>query len=137
MFKEGKVTPANCTEALQREILDLRSKELNTPLKKAEAAHDFPCVEKLFKIIEQDTFTAVVSRELQEKLQRSERVDWREIQAHSVQIYSNKKDWLKLREVEGMPDVCLWELAYNDFLGYMAGLLPLLKANTESCGFII
>src|SRR5262249_42782335 len=55
LFKEGRIGPQDCTEALRREIRLGGSVDLNARLHRAEAARDFPAVDELFRVIEQDT----------------------------------------------------------------------------------
>ena len=135
MFKENKVGPAHCTEALVREIRAGRGAELNQELRKAEECLDFPKVQELFRVINKESKTVVVSQALQERLRRWEAVEWQELQKHSVQIYADKIDNLGLECAPSMPDVYLWNLLYDDFLGYMKGVLPLIEAQMVG-GFI-
>jgi len=136
LWAEGKIDPAYCTEALEGEIrLGLRA-DLPKELREAEASYDFPKVEELFRVIDQKTVTAIVSRTLQEKLKKGGPVDWREIQRHSVQIYANHLEGLGVVDLPELPGVYLWTLPYDEFLGYMAGALPLVDDGTSS-NFII
>jgi CRISPR-associated endonuclease/helicase Cas3 len=135
LFTQNRIGPEHCTEALRREVILSRKADLNKELEKAESNRDFPTVQKLFRIIEEKTVTAVVSKALQEKLERREPVDWRELQKHSVQIYTSKIEQLGLEEAPGIPGLFFWRLPYNDFLGYMAGALPLVKGGVDG-GFI-
>jgi CRISPR-associated endonuclease/helicase Cas3 len=135
MFKENKVGPEHCTEALAREIRLGRGAELNKELRKAEESLDFPKVQELFRVISQETKTVVVSQSLQDRLKRWEAVDWQELQKHSVQVYADKVDNLGLESAPGMADVYFWNLPYDDFLGYMKGVLPLVEGQLAG-GFI-
>ena len=69
LWKENKIDPSHCTEALEREIRLGRSPDLNRALKKAEVSFDFPEVQRLFRVINQETVTAVVSQSLRKKLE--------------------------------------------------------------------
>ncbi len=128
MFKENKIGPEYCTEALEMEIRLSRKADLHEELRKAEVNFDFPKVQELFRVIGQESRTVIVSRSLQAKLKRWEAVDWRELQRHSVQIYAEKVENLALESAPGMPDVYLWNLPYDDFLGYMKGVLSMVEA---------
>jgi len=136
LWAEGKIDPAYCTEALEREIRLGRRADLHKELRQAEASYDFPKVEELFRVIDQKTVTAIVSRTLQEKLKKGSPVDWREIQRHSVQIYANRLEGLGVVDSPELPGVHLWTLPYDEFLGYMAGALPLVDDGTFN-SFII
>ena len=136
LWVEGKIDPAYCTEALEREIRLGRRADLHKELREAEASYDFPKVEELFRVIDQKTVTAIVSRTLQEKLKKGSPVDWREIQRHSVQIYANRLEGLGVVDSPELPGVHLWTLPYDEFLGYMAGALPLVDDGTFN-SFII
>jgi CRISPR-associated endonuclease/helicase Cas3 len=135
-LEAGRVAPQFCTAALRDEILQTRKTHLNVELDKAEGTQDFPMVQTLFRVIDAETRTVVVSKSLQERIERNDSVDWRELQRHSVQIYKNKVTSLSLREAQSHPGVFLWDLPYDDLLGYMAGMLPLLRGGLEG-GFIL
>lgn len=132
LFRKNQVAPEYCTAALKEEILQTRTTELNKKLQDAEDASDFPEVQKLFRVIEADTRTVVISKTIAEKLKNGQAVDWRELQRHSVQLYATKVDGLRLRAAPLLPDVFFWDLPYDDFLGYMAGLLPLLDGDWQN-----
>ena len=60
------------------------------------------------------------------RLEKREQVPWRELLRGSVQIWKWKVQELKLRLVEGHEELYCWTAPYDpDFLGYMAGVLPL------------
>ena len=135
LLKEGKVSPEFCTEALRREIRRTGRADLNEKLRKAEANLDFPEVEELFRVIDQDTETVVVDKELEDQLDRGLAVDWRQLQQRSVQIYSsNARKW-GITEFASFPGLMRWTLDYDAFLGYMAGALPLVEGNET--GFVV
>jgi|GEM_PF-4987557 len=46
----------------------------------------------------------------------------------SVQLWTGKERQFALPELPAWPGVFRWNLGYDTFLGYMAGILPLLKA---------
>ena len=140
LLEKGLVSPDDCarlcTSALKDEIIQTRRAELNKDLRKAESSLNFPEVQKLFRVIDAETYTAVVSKPLQKRIEKNEQIDWRELQKHSVQIYKNRADWLQLRASTSLQDVFFWDLPYDDFLGYMAGVLPLLNIQ-DGDSFII
>ena len=49
----------------------------------------------------------------------------------SVQLWIGKEREFALPELRGLPGVFRWNLEYNSFLGYMAGVLPLLRAGQK------
>ena len=124
LFKEGQVGVSSCTEALRREIR--RSRLKKDELLKAERAWDFPKVAELFRVIDSPTLTAVVDKALKEKVEAGQRVPSQELQNGSVQIYTSRAREWALREFDYMPGLFSWELEYTPFLGFMAGVLPLI-----------
>lgn len=115
-----------CTEALQRELrLDPRSESLLSQVSSAEERLDFPKVEKLFRIIGDNTRTVIVGDDLIQRIESFEPVDWREIQRHSVQIWAYRIEDLHVPELNRHPGVYTWHLAYSAFLGIMEGILGL------------
>jgi hypothetical protein len=123
------VSPVLCTEALQREIR-LAGMDL-VKLQKMEKEMRFPQVEKGFHVITGDTRIVVVDKTLIERLERYEMIDWQDIQKGAVQIWGYKLDALHIPEVNGKPGLFKWNLAYDDFIGYMAGILQ-VEAFTKS-----
>ena len=133
LFIEGQVGVIYCTEALRREIR--RSRLKKDELLKAECALNFPKVAELFRVIDSSTLTAVVDETLQERIQSGQHVLTQELQNGSVQIYpSRTREWT-LREFDQMPGLFAWELGYDPFLGFMAGVLPLVDGGAN--GYMI
>lgn len=127
-----QLLPTDCSEALNREMLqDCGDKSSRVEaVQKAELSGDYPKVATLCRVIECATCTAIVEKELVRRLQnpdRSQWPDWKDVQLGSVQLWSGKETSLRLPEVQGLPGVFRWNLDYDGFLGYMKGLLPLIK----------
>jgi CRISPR-associated endonuclease/helicase Cas3 len=139
-FREDKVQPRWCTEALRREILQQYQADLHKPLASAEESKDFPKVSELFKVIDQATVTAVVDATLIKHLQAGNKVGWQEIQRGTVSVYHSKAEKFKLplAEFHSFPELYRWNLEYNGFLGYMAGALTWLENENPqtTCDFI-
>lgn len=128
--------PSDCTDALQREILQDHGEKASRmeEISQAEKDADYPQVAKLCRVIDAATQTAVVEPELIERLEnpdRNEWPDWREIMLGSLQLWVGKEREFALPELRGLPGVYRWNLAYDSFLGYMAGVLPLLRAGEK------
>lgn len=126
------ISPDLCTTALKREIR-LAGNFLST-LKDHEATLRFPQVEKNFQVINTDTRTVVVGEELIRKLEGHQPVDWRDIQKSSVQIWGYRLDKLGIPEFEKYHGMYKWVYEYNDFIGYMAGVL---KMTNDPNNFIV
>ena len=125
--------PEDCTDALQREVQQDHGEKASRmeEIFQAEKDADYPQVAKLCRIIDAATLTVVVEPRLIQRLEnpdRSQWPDWREMMLGSVQLWTGKERAFALPELRGLPGVYRWNLEYNPFLGYMAGVLPLLKA---------
>jgi len=118
---QKEITPDICTFALQKEIR-LAGTELEK-LFKMEKELRFPQVEKGFKVIPGGTKSVVVDKLLIERINKYEKVDWQDIQKGSVQIFGYRLDALKTPEFPNYPGLFHWNLLYDDFIGYMAGVL--------------
>lgn len=124
LISEGyMISPDLCTDALNREIR--LAGRFSQSLLMKEHQMQFPSVEKEFKVIASDTRTVLVEGDVLERLQRHLPVDWREIQKSSVQIWGYRLEILKLPEIHGYRGLYRWVYAYDSFLGYMAGVLPI------------
>jgi len=127
LFNEGKVAPEFCTEAMKREVREKNQLNADSnPVVIAERNKDFPMVKDQFKVISANTVTAIIDRELCERIERHEKVDFSELQQKSVSIYSNNINKFALRPLRGFNDLYAWMLDYDQgFLGYMAGVLKI------------
>ena len=87
---------------------------------KQEEEIQFQTVDQEFKVIDSDTVPAVIDDSLSEAIARG-RGDWHALQKKSVSIRRYKiKEW-NLKEIAD--GVYQWTLGYDDFLGYMSGIL--------------
>jgi hypothetical protein len=138
LFVENKVSPEFCTEALRREITQEGMPTKKKDIDRAERVADFPTVEKLFRVIDSDTVTAIVDEALVLRLEAYGEVTRAELQMASVQIWHSKEQKFgleRLERVRGYDELRKWMLPYDRFLGYMAGVLPLVDGGQD--GFII
>ena len=113
-FDEGKVAPEYCTEAMKREVRERN--QLNTDSNSvviAERNRDFPSVKDQFRVIPANTVTAIIDREMCERIERHEKVDFTELQQKSVSIYSNNINKFALRPLRGFNDLYAWMLDYD------------------------
>lgn len=122
LISEGAaISPDLCTSALKREIR--LGGVFSRSLLKAEQAMRFPQVEKGFRVIASDTKTVIVDGDILDRLEKHTPVSWRDLQKSSVQIWGYRLNDLRVPEVLGNPGVYKWPYAYDDFIGYMAGIL--------------
>jgi len=122
--KDVLITPSLCTDALKREIR--LAGNVRDDLQKKEDSLRFPMVEKEFCVIDSDTRITVVGDQIIKKLESFEKVDWREIQDNSVQIWGYKLEQLRIKEIRN--GLYAWTYPYDSFLGYMAGVIPVLES---------
>lgn len=120
MFAENRTSPDDCKEALRREVC---LSGLKDKIRDREIAMDFPEVHSLFRVIDADTRTVVVDETIKQRLKKWDAVPWKEIQNHSVQIWGTRIESLSIPQFSQYPDLYEWNLAYDDFIGYMAGVL--------------
>ena len=111
-------------------------RSISEEILKAERNGDYPTVEELFRVIKSDTETVIADPKLIERLEYGDKVTADEIQAGSVQIWSSRgRDWA-VEEFSRIPGLKKWSLLYDSFLGYMAGVLPLVDAGETKCFFV-
>lgn len=121
-FKKGiPMIPELSTRSMNDEIIrdDSCIATMQT-LMQQEDVMQFQEVDKEFKLIDSDTVPAVVDGSLAEAIARG-KGDWRELQKKSVSIHRNKIEEWRLQEIAA--GVYQWTLGYDDFLGYMRGVL--------------
>ncbi len=132
LFDENLVNPESSTEAMRRTIRQDGLRKIADEICKCEMAMKFPDVEKLFKVIESNTLTVIVDKTLKDRIENRDKVTPDEIQKGSVQIWMDKALKYDLQPILGFPDLRYWNLAYDDFLGYMAGVLKILYLHEDS-----
>ncbi len=137
------ISPQHCTEALRREVNAGfgKTESMARQIIAAENNEDYPQVAQHCRIITAETHTVLVSQELIDRFQTKDPKQFpspREVVRYSVQVWQNKLNELPLTrpldldgELVGIQPNC-----YDEFLGYMKGLLPLLKAQREG-GFAL
>jgi CRISPR-associated endonuclease/helicase Cas3 len=114
------ISPSLTTEAIERELKKYGSKPIHRTLLEKESMKDFLFVEENFKVIDTDTRIVVTDTKIVDRIRKGH-CDWPELQKHSLQI-----DYYKLQELhipQIAEDIYHWTLAYDDFLGYMAGII--------------
>jgi len=137
LYREQKISPDFCKEAMRREVRDLNQGLCDDdPIVKAEKARKFPDVEEKFKVIASNTISVLVDDELRQQLEDRERrkeIKPQELQQKTVAIYSSKAFQYGVMSLQGAGDLFFWMLEYDDFLGYMAGVLKLANFDDHCC----
>lgn len=118
------IAPELSTQSISDEIVLYGLSGKHKKLMFAEELQNFPKVELDFKVIDTDTRLAVVDSTVADRLQYG-RLDWHELQKVSVQIAKYKLEELKTPII--IDNIYRWNLDYDDFLGYMAGIVKLKK----------
>lgn len=124
-----EIKPELSTKSIADEIKLYSVSEKYKKLVDNEGLLNFTLVEKEFKVIDTDTRIVVIDRDVADRICRG-KIDWRELQKNSVQIAKYKLDELGTPEV--LENIYKWNLNYNDFLGYMAGIVQLKKFDGEA-----
>lgn len=122
-----KIEPDLCTQALKREIR--MAGNFKDMLSLHEEQMRFPKIEDEFNVIASDTRLVIVDEELATKIERYEAINWRDIQQGSVQIWGHRLKQLCIPEIQGRKNLYKWVYKYDDFIGYMAGVIPIIKMN--------
>jgi len=108
------------TDAIEKEIKLYGMNSVHTKLIEAEERNNFPFVETNFQVIESDTRIAVVDDTIVQKI-KSGKLNWRELQQNSLQIAKYKLQELHMKEIKER--IYHWSLRYDNFIGYMAGIM--------------
>lgn len=137
LYREQKISSHFCKEAMRREVRDLNQGLCeDDPIVRAEKARDFPKVEEKFKVIASNTITVLVDEELRQRLVNQEKrkeVTPQDVQQKTVSIYNWKALQYGVMPLQELGDLYFWMLEYDDFLGYMAGVLKLENFNDHCC----
>ena len=137
----GSLPPSELAkEAMRREITE-GMEEKARKIIEAEVGLEYPEVSKLCRVIDADTRTVVIDPALIDSLRQREHIDYRMLLRHSVQMWTYKITQLAVKPLfpdrTGKDDSATlyeWGAAYDpDFLGYMAGVLPVLEGQQQGC----
>lgn len=118
------IEPELSTQSIADEIALYGLSGKHKKLVTNEDLRNFPQIEQDFKVIDNDTRLVVVDSTIAERLKYG-KVDWRELQKVSVQIAKYKLDELRTPMI--MDNIYNWNLEYDNFLGYMAGIVKLKR----------
>lgn len=121
-FEKGiPIVPELSTDAMNNEIIrdDSCLKTIKTLLR-AENNMQFPTIANDFKVIESNTVVAVVDKTLAKEI-ADQTGNWTTLQKKAVTIPKSKINTWHLKEIA--KEVYQWTMDYNDFLGYMYGVL--------------
>jgi hypothetical protein len=134
-FLQQRTPTETVTEAMRREVmagLDHKGDKVRSFEKKM----DYPAVADLCQVIDADTRLVVVDKAVLDALKNHRKVTSLDLVRGSVQLWSRRIDELGLQPIRGTRELYAWTCQYDpDFLGYMAGVLPLVRANQD--GFVI
>lgn len=139
IFSQGLFSGETATKAVRLELMMERSrlKSQADEIMKAEKNGRFPKVVKLFQVINEDTVTAVINQEVADLIAAGEFVTPTEIMQHSVSITTSRlrqnslgrkneliaKGLKPLLGDNAKGQLFRWTLEYDDFLGYMTGVV--------------
>ncbi len=133
LFREGAADMYHCTEALKRELNfgNGEAEHFAADIKSCEEAADYPGVAEMCRLITADTQTVLVDQEMIAKIEKGDRSDFpkaNDLMRHSVEIWRSRLAYLAPKSLgPGDELFALYPEQYDDFLGYMRGLLSLLK----------
>ncbi|MDR2632835.1 MAG: CRISPR-associated endonuclease Cas3'' [Treponema sp.] len=127
--KNTSIDPELSTQSIHEElILGGRETTDDKKLVRKEEISRFPLVEKEFKVINTDTRLTIVDNALIKRIENYEKVKWQEVQKKSVMIWGYKLENLRIPKISR--DMYKWNCLYNDFLGYMAGVISVDEFTT-------
>ncbi len=107
-------------------------------LVKAENERDYPLVEKLGRVIQNDTRFVVIDSQLQELMKSGIPIGFKAILDGSIQMWTNRIDKLGLIPFRGREEIYFWNDSYDpDFLGYMDAVIRNEKIMNDSGAWII
>jgi CRISPR-associated endonuclease/helicase Cas3 len=130
----GGMSPAALVSAAMVE--ELKAGLAQDRLSRTEKEKDYPGAAKHGRVIPTNTRIVVVDSNLADRLKAGERFSFQEILSGSVQVWAQKIETLGLRAVPGKRELYEWPHEYDDFLGYMAGVLK-MRGFLEAGGEVI
>lgn len=122
---EIEISPEICTKSLDDELAKNSAclDKINSLLEK-ENLWEFPDVVNEFVVIDSNTVTVIIDGKLAEKIKKHGQVSWQDLQRKSVNMRYDKIR--KYHAAEIKPGLYQWTEQYDNFLGYMRGVVNLL-----------
>jgi CRISPR-associated endonuclease/helicase Cas3 len=130
----GSMSPAALVSTAMVE--ELKAGLAQDRLSKAEKEKDYPGTAEHGRVIPANTRIVAVDSHLVDRLIVGERLSFQEILSGSVQVWARRIETLGLRAVFGRRELYEWPHEYDDFLGYMAGVLR-MRAFLDAGGEVI
>ncbi|HXF52812.1 MAG TPA: DEAD/DEAH box helicase [Hyphomicrobiaceae bacterium] len=123
-----RMSPACLVSAAMAE--ELKNRPAQDQLTEAEKKKDYPKVAQYGRVIQADTRVVVVDSNLVARIRSGERLSFQEILMGSVQLWAERIEALGLTAFPERRELYKWPHEYDNFIGYMAGVLKseLLKA---------
>lgn len=141
MFKKGKMGPQHSSEYMKKFIEYKGMKEISTVLKTSEDLWNFQDVAEGFTIIPHNTVKCVIDPEVANRIRKnktyfSDTKYMVEIYDYQIQKYNciqiiPKNPNIKLDQEDIQSCLWEWRLKYDNFIGFMAGILPLLLVGED------
>lgn len=94
-----------------------------------EKNQNFKYVEQNFKVIDTNTRLVIVDSFIADKIKYGT-ANWNELQRNSVQIAKYKLDEMRIPRINN--DIYYWNFKYDNFIGYMAGIIEQKKLNGQA-----
>lgn len=126
--KNVSIHPELTTQAIKDELALYGTNGEDHNIIELEQDKCFPGVEKAFKIIDTDTRIAVVDEKTAEEIRQGS-MDWQALQRNSVQIVKYKLDEFRAEEIA--KGIYYWKYGYNEFIGYMEGVVSTITSKDE------
>lgn len=126
VFNKGETPCAElCTELAKKELRESIGDDKFEEFLEKEKGLSFNWIAQNFKVIDDLTVPVVIDKEVIDKIENYDMIDWREVQMHSVTVYGNKTNKYSLKESSRFEGLYYWTLDYDSNLGYMKGVLDM------------
>ena len=126
-----EINPYLTTKSIEKELKLYGINAIHKRIFQKEQELNFQFVDEHFRVINSNTSIAIVDEKIA-KLISCGKFDWRELQKNSVQIATYKLHELNIPQIAD--GIYHWTLGYNDFIGYMYGII---ETNALSNGVLI
>lgn len=124
-----EIKPELSTDSIIQELRLYSQMHQTANLPEHENMCSFKTIAHYYKVIDSNTKTVIVDEKLAQKL-LFKQFDWRELQKNALQISAYKLDMYHAKHL--IDNIYQWTLSYDDFLGYMAGVIELNRIQTST-----
>lgn len=132
LYEKRNIESELATQSLQDEILLNGVSKKFKELVEDETNMNFKKVAKEYRVIEESSAIAIINKDYIDKI-RNKVIDWGDLQRNSLNVSEYKLKKYNCPEI--YENIYFWNLGYDNFIGYMRGIVDNFDSICGGCIF--